>query len=436
MRTDLVLADQRLRTSSIAAAQAAEAFNTARWQLSLARRAAREADLAQQAALAAVDRQRAAYESTLASTYQMSPELTALSAIVRSDGIATVVDRATTLTNAEQAMDERYDDFRAASTVADVVAAQATEARATAEDLREQTRASKDAARAAEAAAADEAAAIAAERDTLIGELADLQGVSVGLAAERQAELERRAEERRKRAEERKRKREHQDDPPTPPPAPGRAHADPDASPDAGPAEAAEDSHFADPDPRARTDADARADPDPDPDAGARAGPDAHPGAGARPRPHPGPGAVRRRGGGGRLRCRSARRRLPVGRRRPGLMGLLGPDDDGLAGGRDLAPALLGGPVRRLHADRRRGPPARGPGLLGREPVGHLPRRDVRRRGRDHPRAPHRPAGQPRVDVLLDGTGLLRPSLTAALGDPRLWNAPPPLDATEASSVA
>ena len=107
VRTDLVLADQRLRTSSIAAAQAAEAFNTARWQLSLARRAAREADLAQQAALDAVDRQRAAYESTLASTYQMSPELTALSAIVRSDGIATVVDRATTLTNAEQAMDEQ-----------------------------------------------------------------------------------------------------------------------------------------------------------------------------------------------------------------------------------------------------------------------------------------------------------------------------------------
>ena len=48
----------------------------------------------------------------------------------------------------------------------------------------------------------------------------------------------------------------------------------------------------------------------------------------------------------------------------------------------------------------------------------------------------HRPAGQPRVDVLLDGSGLLRPSLTAALGHPRLWNAPPPLDATEASSVA
>ena len=266
VRTDLVLADQRLRTSSIAAAQAAEAFNTARWQLSLARRAAREADLAQQAALAAVDRQRAAYESTLASTYQMSPELTALSAIVRSDGIATVVDRATTLTNAEQAMDERYDDFRAASTVADVVAAQATEARAAAEDLREQTRASKDAARAAEAAAADEAAAIAAERDTLIGELADLQGVSVGLAAERQAELERRAEERRKRAEERKRKREHQDDPPTPPPAPVPS---PTPTPTPAPTPTRRSRRrlpFADPDPRARTDADpgARADPDPD----------------------------------------------------------------------------------------------------------------------------------------------------------------------------
>ena len=220
VRTDLVLADQRLRTSSIAAAQAAEAFNTARWQLSLARRAARQADTALQAAVETVDRQRAAYESTLATTYQMSPELTALSAIVRSDGIASVVDRATTLTNAEQAMDAKYDDYRAAATVADVVAAQAAEARATAEDLQEQTRVNRDTARTAEAAAAGEAETIAAERDALIGELADLQGVSVELAAQRQTALERRAEERRKRAEERKRKREHQDDPPAPAPTP------------------------------------------------------------------------------------------------------------------------------------------------------------------------------------------------------------------------
>ena len=167
-----------------------------------------------------MDRQRAAYESTLASTYQMSPELTALSAIVRSDGIATVVDRATTLTNAEQAMDAKYDDYRAAATVADVVAAQAARGPGDRGGPAEQTRVNRDAARAAEAAAADEAETIAAERDALIGELADLQGVSVELAAQRQTELERRAEERRKRAEERKRKREHQDDPPAPAPTP------------------------------------------------------------------------------------------------------------------------------------------------------------------------------------------------------------------------
>jgi len=50
VRTDMALADQRFRSSSIAAAVAAEAFNTARWQLSLARQASRAADLAQQIA--------------------------------------------------------------------------------------------------------------------------------------------------------------------------------------------------------------------------------------------------------------------------------------------------------------------------------------------------------------------------------------------------
>ncbi|MEO5852321.1 MAG: hypothetical protein ABIQ15_07395, partial [Nocardioides sp.] len=220
VRTDLVLADQRLRTSSISAAQAAEAFNTARWQLSLARNASRVADQAQQIATEAVERQRAAYESTLTSAYQMSPELTALSAIVRSDGISTVVDRATTLGNAEQALDQQYDDFRAAATVAEVTADQATEARTAAEELRTQTRAARDEAAAAEQDAADEAAAVAGQRSSLIGELAALQGVSVDLAGRRQAALERRAEERRRRQEEKRRRREADAPTPTPPPTP------------------------------------------------------------------------------------------------------------------------------------------------------------------------------------------------------------------------
>ena len=105
VRTDLVLADQRLRATSIRAAQAAEAFNAARYQLSLAREEARRADLAGAAALAALDRQREAYAASLASAYKLTPELTALSAIVRSEGIGTVVDRATTLTVAEDALD-------------------------------------------------------------------------------------------------------------------------------------------------------------------------------------------------------------------------------------------------------------------------------------------------------------------------------------------
>jgi len=165
VRTDLARAAGRLQASSIAAAQAAEAFNAARWQHSLARDTAVLADRASQVVSEAVHRQRSAYASALASSYWLAPDLTALSAIVRSDGIENVVEGATTLTNAAVALESQYDDFRAAATAAYVIATRVAEARAAAEELKEQTRAARDGARAAERQTTSEVAVIADERD-------------------------------------------------------------------------------------------------------------------------------------------------------------------------------------------------------------------------------------------------------------------------------
>ena len=193
VRARLVVANQDLERSSIAAAQAAEAFNGARWHAAQARQAARAAQQRAQAAAADVRRQQQAYGDALVSSYEMSPGLTALSAIVQSDGIGTVVDRTTSLRNAESAMDDNYDSFRASATLAEVAAKQAQDAEGAAVAAAEKARAAKEAAQAAADRAAAQASAVAAEKTALIARLAELQHVSVQLAERRQAALERRA---------------------------------------------------------------------------------------------------------------------------------------------------------------------------------------------------------------------------------------------------
>ncbi len=255
-----------------------------------------------------------------------------------------MVDRTTSLQNAQAAMDQVYDDYDAAALLAGVASDQATEARSAADELREQTKQARATARETQRAAAGEADAVAAERVDLIGELARLQGISVALAEERQEWLEAQAT-------------------PTPTPTPDPdpdADAGADRRADAGAHDRGDADGHAHQD--AERDSDAHADPDPDADTDTHA--DAHPDADGHAHPHRDPddsaaGTVRRRLGRDRVRRGPDRRALPVGRRRAGQVGLLGPDHAGLAGRRHLAAALLGRPVRRDHADRRGRPAAR-----------------------------------------------------------------------------
>jgi cell wall-associated NlpC family hydrolase len=191
----LAAANQRLESSAIAAAQAAEAYNGARWQASEARKSARLAT--REAAAAAEDYQRQAdtYADTLVSAYETMPELSGLTAVLESQDLDTVLDRSATLENASDAMDQREDDFREASELADDTQERAEAAEADAVAAKEQAEAARDQAAAAADAAAAEAQAMAVEKTRLIGELARLEGISVELAEQRQAGLELRAEQ-------------------------------------------------------------------------------------------------------------------------------------------------------------------------------------------------------------------------------------------------
>ena len=191
VRAQLVLANQRLQSSAVAAAQAAEAYNGARYAARAgAARGPPRRSVARPSPRPTSTRQQEVYGAALVTSYEMAPGLTALSAIAKSDGITTVIDRATTMQNAEDALDGKYDEFRASATLADVATEQAEDARAAAAAAEQQARTARDAAQAAEAAAAGQAQSIAAEKSALLAQLAELEHVSVELATQRQAALE------------------------------------------------------------------------------------------------------------------------------------------------------------------------------------------------------------------------------------------------------
>ncbi|GAW48778.1 MULTISPECIES: NlpC/P60 family protein [unclassified Nocardioides] len=234
VRARLVLANQRLQESAIAAAQAAEAYNGARWRAAEARRAAVETQRRSAVAEADVQRQREAYGDALVTSYEMSPGLTAFSAIVRSDGIGTVVERTTSLQNAEAALDGNYNEFRAAATLADVAQQQAEDAEDDAVAAEQEAQDARDQARAAADAAAADAVSIADEKAALIAQLADLQHISVELAQRRQSALEQQAAEAAAAAAQHEQEAEEQSTPSPEPSAPAPT-PDPESAPPSTP---------------------------------------------------------------------------------------------------------------------------------------------------------------------------------------------------------
>ena len=247
-----------------------------------------------------------------------------------------------------QAYDAQYQAWHAADQLAKVYQAKAESALDEAAQAKADAHQAREDAKTAVQLQQNAVVAIDAQRQSLIQELAQAQNISVALATQRQQGLEQRrqekiAEQRRieqlqqlreqRRQESREQARirqlrriqhlrelrqQHHDQhntptTPAPPPPPPPPPAAPAGRPDAAAAER-----------------DGRPDRD-------------------------------------QLRLRPARRPVRLGCRRSGLVGLLRPDDGCLGRRRRLAAALLGGAVRRDHADLGRSAAARRPGLLGRQ---------------------------------------------------------------------
>lgn len=196
VQTDLVLANQRLERAAIRAAQAAEAYNAARWRLTEARAAERSANARADQAAYLLARQQRRYGEVVAVTYEMSPELSSMNAVLGEDGLEGVIETTTTAYQTTTTLDEIRSSYEAAVEVADLATKEAEQARQHAAGLAEEADAARAQAAAQEAAAASEATRVAKRKGALIAELADLQDISVKLAARRQAGLEAAAQAR------------------------------------------------------------------------------------------------------------------------------------------------------------------------------------------------------------------------------------------------
>lgn len=207
VEAELLLAEQEVTAAAVAAEQASEAYNGARWRLAQAREAYGAARAEAVRARGVVAGQRDRVAALVAQSYQQGDELSALSAVVGADGPDGVLDRLAGLQGASTSLAADYRRFAATDTLAEVYESQAREARA------EQTRLAAAAERArleaatAVTAAHERAASVAARRTVLVRELARVQNISVSLARTRQRALERAARERtQERAEERAQK--------------------------------------------------------------------------------------------------------------------------------------------------------------------------------------------------------------------------------------
>ncbi len=196
VRADLAGANQRLREAAIEAAQAAEAFNGARYRAGLARREAREAREESRAAEREVARHRDSYRDVVVGTSPVPPELAVASSILESGDLEAMIERASTIEVVSAAMAGRRDGFLDAEERATRARERAETAEHAADVATQEARTARDTAQAAMESADAEARTLATQKTSLLAELARLQGVSVRLATRRQSALERAEAER------------------------------------------------------------------------------------------------------------------------------------------------------------------------------------------------------------------------------------------------
>ena len=191
----LALAQHRLEQTEIAAAQAVEAFNAARYRAQQAGRAARAAQETADEAAADLAAQRDGYVDAVTTSYRLGPSLSPLAALGGGNGVSGVLENTSLIQQASATIEDIYETYEATEVLARAADERADAAFDEAADAKAETKSARDVAEAAASDAADQTAAHAAERDQLIGELADLQDISVQVAREHQDALEEAAAE-------------------------------------------------------------------------------------------------------------------------------------------------------------------------------------------------------------------------------------------------
>lgn len=187
---ELAAANARLEAAAVQAAQAFEAYNGARWAAEQATEEVRRATADAARAERQLARQRDRLAGMITATYQDAGQLGALDAVLGADGPRGVMGELLAHEGASVSMDAELQRFEAAAGLADAFRAQAEESRAEKVLLLAGAEAAKEAAAAAASSAQSVAESVAARKSALVAELARLQGISVGLAEQRQSALE------------------------------------------------------------------------------------------------------------------------------------------------------------------------------------------------------------------------------------------------------
>jgi cell wall-associated NlpC family hydrolase len=190
LQAALALANADLEAAAVAAAQAYEAYNGARWRADRAAAELRKATENARRAEHALTRQRDRLAGFVASSYQDAGSLSALDAVLGADGPEGVMDELLAYEGASASLDSELQEFAATDDLAVVFRAEAADARQAKLQLLDDAEAARDAATAAAASAQAVADAVAEQKAGLVAELARLQGISVRLAEQRQAALE------------------------------------------------------------------------------------------------------------------------------------------------------------------------------------------------------------------------------------------------------
>jgi cell wall-associated NlpC family hydrolase len=189
-------ANANLEAAAIAAQQAAEAYNGARWRLAEARKAERQAARESRRAARALAVVKQDYrDAVLTSFVGGSPELDAFTAMLDADGMSSLLDRDATAGIVQGEFQEKRTAYEAAATDAEDAAQEAEDAATDAADAAADARTAKEYAESAMADAAAAAESVTADKTRLLRRMARLEGISVALAEERQAALEQERQE-------------------------------------------------------------------------------------------------------------------------------------------------------------------------------------------------------------------------------------------------